>query len=100
MIVKVTQYMRPNGRQVEHELVINDACKEKYEEMKDCGFRLAAEQLMPGTVSQTVEGSGFDFDIIITDGSDLQENKQKLEEMILRFDKDAALDEIKKFQEI
>ncbi len=87
MIVEVTQFMRPNGRQVQHELEISDECKGKYQEIRDLGLRLTGEQLRTGEVSQTIEAEDFDFDICITPGSDLQENKEKLQEMILRFDK-------------
>jgi len=53
----------------------------------DCGCRLTAEALRTGEVSQAVESPDFDFDIILTKGSDLNENREKLEEMIMRFDK-------------
>ena len=86
MIVEVTQFMRPNSRQVQRGLEISDKCSSKYHEIVGHNLRLTAEQLMQGTVSQTIEDEDFDFDIIITKGSDLQENKEALEKMILRFD--------------
>ncbi len=89
MTASVTQFMRPNGRQVEHSLEISDDCKDKYQEIIGCGLRLTAEQLGNGTVSQTIEADDFDFDICLTKGSDLDENKKALEQMILRFDKKA-----------
>lgn len=95
MIVQVIQYMRPNGQKVFHDLEISDACLEKYTQILAVGGRLTAEQLMTGQVSQAIELKDFDFDIIITKGYDLNENKQKLEEMILRFDKEACLKQIK-----
>lgn len=87
MKVQVTQFMRPNGRQVLHELEIDDNCKEKYEEIVECGARLTGEQLRTGEVSQTIETVDGDFEIILTKGSDLAENKKALEKIILRFDK-------------
>lgn len=86
MLVKVTQYMRPNGRQVEQELEIDDKCRDKYEKILDSGARLTAEQLMTGRVSQTIETDDGDFDIILTKGHDFEENRIALETMILRFD--------------
>ena len=90
MIIEVTQYMRPCGRQVQHQLEISDDCKEKYQDILDCSVRLTAEQLITGVVSQTISTSDFDFDICLTKGEDLQENKEALEKMILRFDKVAC----------
>ncbi len=95
MIVEVTQFMRPDGRQVKHELEVSDECKEKYEELLSCNTRLTAEQLMSGAVSQTIECTDGDLDFALTKGPDLEENKKELEKMILRFDKIACV----KFQE-
>jgi len=88
MIVQVTQFMRPNGRQVQHELKVDDKCKEKYQEIVGCDARLTGEQLMSGVVSQTIETVNGDFDLVLTNGSDLAENKRALEKMVLDFDKD------------
>lgn len=87
MIVQVTQFMRPNGRQVQRELEVSDNCKEKYQEIIECGARLTGEQLMSGAVSQTIETSDGDFNLVLTKGTDLAENKKALEIMILDFDK-------------
>ena len=89
MIAEVTQFMRPNGRQVHHELEIDDNCKEKYQEIIECGARLTGEQLTNGAASQTIETVNGDFNIVITKGSDLAANKRALEVMILDFDKKA-----------
>ncbi len=91
MIAKVIQFMRPNGRQVEKELTIKDDCIENYKTILAYGARLTAEQMMSGMVSQTIETVVGDFDVILSKGTDLAENKMKLEEMILRFDKTAFL---------
>ncbi len=99
MIAEVTQYMRPNGRQVNHDLEIDDKCQEKYQEIVDCGARLAAEQLMTLEVSQTIETEDFDFDIILTPGGNLNDNKIALEKMILRFDKNECLKRIAEFDQ-
>jgi len=88
MIVKVTQYYRPDGRKKTHEIEVSDECKEKYQEIISCGARLTAEQLMDGVVSQTIETVDGDYDIILTRGNDPSKNKEALEKMIMRFDKD------------
>lgn len=85
MIAKVTQYYRPDGRQVDHEITLKDDCKEKYDQIMTVG-RLTCEQLMTGMVSQAVECEDFDFDIILSDGKSLLKNKESLEKLILRFD--------------
>ncbi len=89
LIVDVIQFMRPDGQQVPHQLEIDDTCEPKYKELIACGLRLTCEQLMSGKVSQTIESPDFDFDISLTNGDDLNENKKALERLILRFDKDA-----------
>lgn len=88
MKVSVTQYMRPNGRQVTHELEISDECKTQYAAIGECTARLTGEQLMSGVVSQVIECEDFDFDIILTPGLDLEENIRALETLILRFEKE------------
>jgi len=87
MLVDVVQYMRPDGRKVYHQLEIDDNCKSKYEEICSCECRLTCEQLQTGAVSQTIEHSEFDFDIILTKGHDFDENKKAIERLILRFNK-------------
>jgi predicted ester cyclase len=92
MIVEVTQYMRPVGRQVLHELEIDNKCADKYKEILSCGCRLACEQLQTLEASQTIEHRqlGFDFDMVLTKGNDFDDTKLALEAMILRFDKVAC----------
>ena len=88
MIVEVTQYYRPNGRQVVHELEVSETCEGQYQSILECNARLTAEQLMTGTVSQAIECEDFDYDIILTKGSDFAENARAMEELILRFNTD------------
>ena len=98
MLVPVTQFMRPNGRRKELAIEIKDECKEKYDELYECGATLTAEQLMTGVVSQTITLDNFNFDIILTPGSSLEGNKEALEEMILRFNKKDCLMQIKQME--
>ncbi len=91
MKVNVTQYMRPNGRRVEHAIEVRDECSQKYQDILDCNANLSTEQLMTGAVSQTIECADGDFDIILTFGKDYDENKEALEKMILRFNKTTFL---------
>ena len=88
MKVNVTQYYRPYGWQETHEIEIRDECAEHYQQIGECGARLTAEQLMTGVVSQAIECEEFDFDMILTPGSDFEQNKRALETLILRFDKE------------
>ena len=94
MIAEVIEFVLPNGSQVPHTIELNDKCQSSYDAILACGARLTCEALMTGVVSQTVECSEFDFDIILTNGHDLDENKQALEKMIMRFDKDECLKKI------
>lgn len=87
MIVEVIEFRLPNGRQIPHELEIDDKCKEKYEEIINMKCRLTSEVLQTGEVSQCIEHPEFDFDIAIANGKNLDENKKVLENLILRFDK-------------
>ncbi len=97
MTVTVTQFMRPDGRQVKRELEISDEYKEKYEEILSCDARLTAERLIDGTVSQTIECGNFDFAFAITTGKDFNENKQALEKMILQFDRIKCIKQKEKY---
>ncbi len=100
MKVKVIQFMRPNGRQVEQSIEINDKCKENYDKIIKLGGRLTAEQLMTGVVSQTIENEFEDFDITLSEGSNFKENVIKMEEMIMRFDADEYIKRLKQYQEV
>lgn len=98
MEVQITQFIRPNGRQLLLTISIDDKCKDKYADILACNSQLTVEELMNGTMSQTIECSEFDFDIILTNGSEEEERlKPALEEMILRFDKDACLQQQSEF---
>ena len=91
MKVDVTQYIKPNGRQVSRTVEIDDKCKGNYAAILSCHARLTVEQLITEQVSQAVECEDFDFDIILTSGADGDENKTAMETMILRFDKDECI---------
>ena len=97
MKVKVMQFQLPDGRQKELEIEIDDKCEAKYQDILSSGSRLTVEALTTGEVSQTIECSEFDYDITLTPGSDFEQNKTALEEMILRFDKDMCLLQQKEF---
>ena len=90
MKVDQTQFIRPNGRQILTRITVDDKCQTKYADILDCGARLTIELLMNDTVSQTIECSEFDFDIVLTK-SDSDSVKSDLEQMIMRFDKEDCL---------
>lgn len=60
MIAKFTQYLRPNGRQVETECKVADDLAEQLNLIQTAGAKLTAEVLMTGIVSFTI--SDFDSD--------------------------------------
>ena len=89
MIVKVTQYMRPKGRPVVLNLKVPYRCQEKYKEICELGLKLTCEQLTNGEVSQAIMSEdGFDYDIKLTKGAELEENRQQMIDMILAFDQE------------
>ena len=61
MIVTVLQYMRPNGHIVPMTTEIHPAYEVPYHGICQRGWRLAAECLIGGTVSLTVEDDEQDF---------------------------------------
>ena len=94
MIVEVTEFVLPHGRQVVHNIEISDKCQSSYDAILSCNAKLTCEALRTCEVSQTIDCGEFDFDIILTSGRDLDENEQALEKMIMRFDKDECLRQI------
>ena len=88
MIVQVIEYRLPNGRKIEHDLELPDTCREKYNQLTDLGCCLTAEVLTTDQVSQTIEHEYGDYDITLTEESDLEHNKQMLIKMIMSFDID------------
>ena len=92
MIVQITEFQLPNGKQVQQETTLKDECQENYNLLIKLGLRLTAEILITGVVSQTIESPNFDFDMELTSGNDLTENKHALEKMILRFTENAYLE--------
>jgi hypothetical protein len=65
MTVKVTQYMRPDGRTVVMETDINDAFDAPYRVICMRGWNLAAEHLTTGEISITVEDRAAEEDVVI-----------------------------------
>lgn len=63
MIVQITQFIRPNGKQMTHTAIVHDELKANYEAMQACGCRLAAEVLRTGEVSCTIEHTDGDVAI-------------------------------------
>lgn len=84
MIVEITQFIAPRGRQELRKCEVPDDCAVGYESLKRHGCRLTAEVLMTGHVSQTVEHEDGDFLIEIT--SNGPEVQQALIKMLREFD--------------
>jgi exonuclease III len=84
MIIEVTQFMNPSGRQVNQTTKIKDQFQEKYVLMKRLGCRFTAEVLNTGQVSVCIEEPDYgDIDIrIIPNGPKVQ---SAYEEMLADF---------------
>jgi hypothetical protein len=84
VIVPVTRFCLPDGRQVPDETTISDDCKAKYEEMRAAGCRLTAEILSNGNVTCCIEHREYgDFDISLTENG--PEVQAGIETMLRRF---------------
>lgn len=90
MQIRVTQYLRPDGRQKVLRMEIPDSYQEQYDLIRSCGCELTCEQLRNGTavhyISSIVEEN--DFAIEITPVGDTAAAEAKLLEMIATFDKE------------
>jgi hypothetical protein len=67
MIAKFTQYLRPDGRQVEAEFKVADDLAEQLALIQSAGANLTAEVLMTGIVSFTisdVDSDDFDIELV------------------------------------
>jgi len=89
MEVEITQFMRPNGKQVSGKIEISDDCQEQYDAIIAAGGRLTCEQLMSGVVSQTIEFTDGDVDMILTNPSKESKYREDLEKMIRRYTPEA-----------
>lgn len=89
MLVKVIQFLMPNGKQKPLDVSIDDRCQEKYKAILNLGGRLTAEMVRTREVSQTIEFpayDSFDYDIVLTNGRGVVKTIEALEKMIMRFD--------------
>ena len=87
MKVKVTQFLRPDGRIKNVWVEIHDECRAKYLRILALGCHLTAEVLSTGRVAQAITFKEYgDYDMEITSGDDVQENIDMLEHLIFNFD--------------
>lgn len=90
MLVNITQFMRPDGRQVPNSCEISDALELQYKAILANECKLTAEVLMTGHVSQAIEYEDGDFDIEIC-SNEPDAPKAALEKLIGRFKGDEFL---------
>ncbi len=83
---------------LQHKLEISDACKEKYQEIIDCGARLSGESLPSGAVSQIIEHDDFDYASCLSSERGINASVEALEKMILEFDKETFMAQLKEEQ--
>ena len=84
MIVEVTQFHRPNGRQTQERTELPNDCAVGYEAMRRKECRLTAEVLSSGLVSVCIEHEEGDFDIhIVENGPKVQ---TAIADMLRKFD--------------
>ncbi len=80
MEIDIVQYMRPDGRQVKGFMDIPDNLGQKYIALVDSGCNVAAELLMTGQVSFTIEDPVVEDDFRI----ELVENGPKVPAALAR----------------
>ena len=79
MTVNVLQYLRPDGRLSPQKTDISSDHAENYKRMTEAGFRLAAEGLMNGTISLTIEDDDDDYAHELTaNGPGVQQGIERL----------------------
>lgn len=80
MIVKVTQYMRPDGRKRPMTMKLDASLLPLYEEMLAAGFRFSVEVLGNGVVSVCIENDEYDADCALSPNG--PEIVEKMEAML------------------
>jgi len=93
MIVQVTEFHLPNGRQTTLEIRVPTFYQRQYQAIIQSGCRLTRETLRTGEVSQTVEGTEFDYDIIVTP-NEVAPVYDALIKLISRFSKTKYAEEV------
>lgn len=84
MQVIITQFFRPDGRQVPQSIELADDLAPKLKEIQDAGCRLTAEVLTTGMCSFAVEHPDGDFDLELCENG--PQVPTKITELIRRFD--------------
>ena len=80
MVVKVIQFLRPNGKQREQETDLPDSLKSAYQQMLSNGRRFTAEMLTTGEISVCIEDpeKGDLFCEVIPNGPEVQAAMAKM----------------------
>lgn len=99
MIARVTQYLRPDGRQREVELEIPDEYQQQYDLIYSCECRITCEQMMSGQAAQYISHKHGDFDIKLTPADDRKAADKALLQMIKAFDKNEFDKWVAEFEE-
>jgi hypothetical protein len=85
MLVEVTEFIPPRGRQEQQHLEVADDCAVGYESLRRHHCRLTAERLTTGSISTCIEHEEGDYDIQIVP-HELGKFKEAVEGMLRRFD--------------
>jgi hypothetical protein len=89
MKIALIEFIRPNGKQIPHEIVVSDDCSEKYKKLSELGFRLTAEFIFGNDVNICIEHPNQgDFISKIFENS--QELPNQISQIILGFDEKLA----------
>lgn len=72
MMIQVTQFMRPDGRQVPQTTNISNECQSRYEAILESKCRLTAEVLTDGKISLCIESKWGDYDMkLVSNGPEI-----------------------------
>lgn len=87
MLIPLTQYKMPDGREIPTSCEIRDDLESKYKSIAERGLKLTCEVLMTGEVSLTISNDEEDYDLeLATNGPGENSPRVCLEKMIARFD--------------
>lgn len=83
-VAETTQYMLPDGRRVPQHIALDASLQPRYDDLRACDCRIAAEVLTTGDVSVTLEHEEGDYNIRVVPNDDSV--RRAIEEMLREFD--------------
>lgn len=98
MIVELTQFMRPDGRQVASSCDVSEELKEQYQQLRSLGCRLTCEVLQTSDISLAIEHEEGDYAIELCENAP-DKPKAALEKLLRRFKPEEFREWLKEIEE-